>query len=149
MNELRKIRLMKVLISLTLLLFVSFTPNSGISGYYYVAGYVYLQENPNLLVANQMVVINSDTVLSDSKGRYIYKIYWAMLGIPARPYYSDHSPKHIVVRVGSRSYSFKNRPKRYSIKKEEKNELRVKNLDVQINLDSLSNGAKVVGLYPY
>jgi hypothetical protein len=139
---------MKLVISMCLLFFIGSTSNSGRSGYYYVAGYVYLYENPDLLVANQMLFINSDTILSDLNGRYIYKINWVSLGIPPRPHYSEKSPKNIIVKVGSKSYAFKNRPKKYSINKAANNEMLVKNLDVQINLDSLSSGAKVVELYP-
>lgn len=138
---------MKLLLSISLLLFTSDITYSGKTGYYYVTGYIYAADNPEIVVANQQVIINSDTILSDSNGRYLYKIYWATIGLFNKPIYSNKSPKYINIRVGSRQYSFKNRPKRYSIRKNAKKELPIENRDLQIDLKSCSVGAELVELY--
>lgn len=111
-----------------------------------MAGYVYLKENPELLVSKQMLLINSDTVWTDESGRYEHKIRWLIMG--GKQIYSEQFPRDVLIRTGSASYSFKSRAKKYSIRKEKYKEIPVKNVDIAIELSSMSPKAHVVEIIP-
>lgn len=138
---------MKVFLLSLLLFFLPSKNQPGKSGRYYIAGFTYLFENPELVVANQVIVVNHrDTIYSDVAGRYVCKVYWATTGFRNTPVYSLTSPEYIVFNVGEDSFVVKNDPKRYAIESERKNSIPMFNFNIPVRKSSLSKGSSLVDL---
>jgi|GEM_PF-2518916 len=117
------------------------------SGRYKVHGFLYLKENPKLVVANQKIFFNGDTLITDSSGKYTYSIFWVIFPrwyFFISPKYSQEYPRHMEVLCTDTKMTFINRAKEYGYLPDRENKLHIVLFNIPVSANLLDKDARIV-----
>lgn len=134
-----KIASIKYIIIFLNILCLTKSSSSQSNNYYILEGFVYSLEFPRHLIINEPIVINKDTIFSDSMGRYIYFIPIPSICLSSpkkvlreKIFSSNLKFSNIEIIVRGKQIQLKNKINKYYTKNVEKSRIPVFHYDIPI-----------------